>query len=155
MKVRILCVGKIKDQYYQDAITEFKKRLRPFCQLEIIEVKNEKESPSLTKEMVIARESERLIKKMSDGYFFALEPDGKQMSSEEFASKIESLINTGNTPINFIIGGSYGLSDEIRKKCDSVLSFSQMTFPHELFRIILLEQIFRAFKIINNQTYHK
>lgn len=155
MKIRILCVGKIKEKFYREAVKEFQKRLQSFCNLEIIEVKDEKVSPSVTEDLVISRESEKLMSKMRDGYFIALEPNGKMLDSEELSKKLESLINTSQTPINFIIGGSLGLSKEILNKCQLVLSFSPLTFPHQLFRVMLLEQIYRSFKIMNNQTYHK
>ncbi len=155
MKIRILCVGKIKEKFYREAIKEFQKRLQPFCKLEIIEVKDEKVSPSVTEDLVISRESQKLMSKMRDGYFIALTPDGKMLDSVQLSDNIKSLINSSQTPINFIIGGSLGLSDEILKKCQLKLSFSRLTFPHQLFRVMLLEQIYRSFKIINNQTYHK
>lgn len=155
MKIRILCVGKIKDKFLREALDEYKKRLKAFCHLEIIEIKDEKVTPSVQSGNVVQKESERLLSKMADGYFIALDPKGKMMSSEEFSKKIETLKDTGKTPINFIIGGSHGLSDELLKRCDMRLSFSPMTFPHQLFRVMLTEQIYRAFTIINHQTYHK
>lgn len=155
MKIRILCVGKIKDKFFRDAVDEYKKRLKAFCDLEIIEIKDEKVTPSVNAEMVVQRENERLLSKMTGGYFIALDPNGKMLSSEKFADKIGSLINTGKVPITFIIGGSHGLSDKLLKRCDAILSFSPMTFPHQLFRVMLTEQIYRAFTILNHQTYHK
>lgn len=155
MKIRILCVGKIKDKFLRDALDEYKKRLQAFCDLEIIEIRDEKVTPSVHSESVVQRESERLLSKMTGGYFIALDPRGEMMSSEKFAGKLDSLMNTGKVPINFVIGGSHGLSEELLKRCDMRLSFSPMTFPHQLFRVMLTEQIYRAFTIINHQTYHK
>lgn len=155
MKIRILCVGKIKDKFFRDALEEYKKRLKAFCDLEIIEIKDEKITPSVNADMVVQRESERLLSKMTGGYFIALDPNGQMLSSEKFADRIGDLINTGKVPINFIIGGSHGLSQELLKQCNYILSFSPMTFPHQLFRMMLTEQIYRAFTILNHQTYHK
>lgn len=155
VKVRILCVGKLKDKFFKDAFKEYEKRLKAFCKLEIIEIKDEKESPSVNKDEVINKEGNKLLSKMTGGYFIALEPYGKELDSVAFADKLENLINTSQSPINFVIGGSHGLSKTVLDKCQFTLSFSKMTFPHQLFRIMLAEQVYRAFTIINHQTYHK
>lgn len=158
MKIRIICVGKLKERFYSEAAAEFKKRLSRFCELEIVELADERvpESPS---EADIRRvkdiEARRIEEKLVNDTVIALDPRGKQYSSEEFSSVIEDYMVNGKSRISFIIGGSHGLTDGIRKRSDAVVSFSKMTFSHQIFRIMLLEQIYRAFKIMNGEPYHK
>ncbi len=148
--IKIVCTGKIKEKYFTLAILEYLKRLSKYTKIDIIEVRDEANS-----EKALKVEGERILKHIKDSeYVVTLDIDGKMLSSLEFANKInQTLINNSN--ITFVIGGSYGLSDEVKEKSNYALSFSKMTFPHQLFRIILLEQIYRAFKILNNETYHK
>ncbi len=150
--IKILCVGKIKEKYLTAAIEEYKKRLSKYTKLEIIEIMDS----SLEDETIVKRkEKENLLKHINKkDYIITLEIEGEQLTSKEFANKLES-INITNTNITFIIGGSYGLDDDIKKISDLKLSFSKMTFPHQLFRVLLLEQIYRTYKIRNNEKYHK
>ena len=144
--IKILCVGKIKEKFFKDAIEEYKKRLSKYTKLEIIEV-SDNES--------IDKEKESLLKYINEkDYIITLEIEGKELTSIELSKKIEDILMI-NSNINFIIGSSNGLHDDIKKLNNFKLSFSKMTFPHQLFRIILLEQIYRAFKITNNESYHK
>ena len=150
--IKIICVGKIKEKYLSDAIEEYKKRLSKYTKLEIIEV-TDIDNPS--KDIVLLKEKE-LIEKHIDtrDYVITLEIEGNMLSSEELAKKIDNIFNTNST-ITFIIGGSYGLHNDIKNRSNYKLSFSKLTFPHQLFRVNLLEQIYRTFKINNNETYHK
>ena len=159
MKITVLCVGKVKEKFYRDAIDEFSKRLSRYCKLEIIEVADEKtaeEASDAEIRLVKDKEGERLIKNIKDdAYVVCLCIDGKQLDSEELSDKIEKLGIQGTSHICFIIGGSLGLSEQVIKKADYKLSFSKMTFPHQLMRVILLEQIYRAYRIMNHEPYHK
>ena len=159
MKISILCVGKVKEKFYRDAIDEFVKRLSRYCKLEIIEVADEKtdEQASETEiRLVKEKEGERILKNIrDDAYVITLCIDGKQLDSEELSEKIEKLGISGISHIYFIIGGSLGLSEHVIKRADFKLSFSKMTFPHQLMRVILLEQTYRAYRIMNNEPYHK
>lgn len=159
MKVTILCVGKIKEKFYRDAIAEYEKRLSRYCKLEIVEVADEKtpDNASETAELQIKeKEAERMEKYLKDGaYVIALAIEGKQSDSVELSEKIEQLGTGGISHIIFIIGGSLGLAESILKKADYKLSFSKMTFPHQLMRVILLEQIYRSYRIMNHEPYHK
>jgi len=159
MKITILTVGKIKEKYLKDAISEYSKRLSKYCKLEVIEVADEKtpENASENVENTIrAKEAERLMKYMKDDAFvITLEIAGKLLSSEELADKIDTLGIQGKSHIIFVIGGSIGLGAEILKRSDFALSFSKMTFPHQLMRVILLEQIYRSYRIISGEPYHK
>jgi len=149
--IRIICVGKIKEKYFTDAIKEYQKRLSKYTKLEIIEL------PDFDSDIntILKKESELILKQIKDkSYIITLEIDGNELSSVELSKKMDNIFNT-NSDITFIIGGSYGLSDEVKKISNYKLSFSKMTFPHQLFRIILLEQIYRSYKILNNETYHK
>lgn len=150
--IKIITVGQIKEKYLQDAINEYKKRLSKYTNIEVIEVKDE----GLVEEVkAIKLEAEKIKKHINDrDYIVTLEIEGKQMTSVEFANKIDNIL-IENSNIDFIIGGSYGLSDDIKNMSRLHLSFSKMTFPHQLFRVLLLEQIYRAFKINNNESYHK
>ena len=159
MKITILCVGKIKEKFYRDAIAEYEKRLSRYCKLEVIEVADEKtpEGASETVELQIKeKEAERMEKYLREGAFVCtLAIDGKQLDSVELSEKIERLGTSGTSHIIFLIGGSLGMADSLLKKADMKLSFSKMTFPHQLMRVILLEQIYRAYRIMNGEPYHK
>ena len=159
MRITILCVGKIKEKFYRDAIAEYEKRLSRYCKLEIIEVSDEK-TPDGASEVVELqikeKEAERMEKYLRDGAFIcALAIDGKQLDSVELSQKIERLGTSGTSHIIFLIGGSLGMSEKLLNKADMKLSFSKMTFPHQLMRVILLEQIYRAYRIMNGEPYHK
>lgn len=159
MKITILCVGKIKEKFYRDAITEYGKRLSRYCKLEIAEVADEKtpDHASEHEELLIKeKEAERMEKYLKDGaYVIALAIDGRQLDSVELSEKLAQLGTAGTSHIIFVIGGSLGLSDRILKRADYLLSFSKMTFPHQLMRVILLEQIYRGYRIMNREPYHK
>lgn len=159
MKITILATGKIKEKYFESALQEYKKRLGRYCKFEITEVADEKtpDNASVAEEDIIrAKEGERLKKYIkSSAYVIALAINGKQLSSEEFADKINQLGINGTSHIIFIIGGSIGLDNKILEMADERLSFSKMTFPHQLMRVILSEQIYRAYRIINKEPYHK
>lgn len=150
--IRIICVGKIKEKFYKDAIEEYKKRLSKYTKLQIIEV----EDVNLPNEELIKQKEKELIEKYINekDYVITMEIEGNEINSIELSKKIESLEQT-NPNITFIIGGSYGLDEKIKKRSNYKLSFSKLTFPHQLFRVILLEQIYRAYKIKNNESYHK
>ena len=159
MKITIITVGKIKEKYLKDAIAEYSKRLSKYCKLEMIEVADEKTPENASEVMedaIRAKEAERILKYLKeDAYVITLEIHGKQLSSEELADKMEKLGVQGTSHIMFVIGGSIGLGKEVLARSDYPLSFSKMTFPHQLMRVILLEQIYRSYRIINNEPYHK
>ena len=159
MNISIIGVGKIKEKYLKLGIDEFSKRLTKYCKLDIIELDDEKCPENLSeKDMLIVKDKEGkkiLSKVKNNSYVIALAIDGKNLSSEELADTISKLAVRGNSHITFVIGGSLGLSDEVLKRADYKLSFSKMTFPHQLMRLILLEQVYRAFRINNNEPYHK
>lgn len=159
MKITIVCVGKIKEKFYQDAIAEYAKRLSRYCSLTVTEVRDEKTKEQATETelaMVKDREGERILKAIrEDGYVIALAIDGKPLDSVEFSRKIDQLGLGGTSHIYFVIGGSLGLSDAVLQRADFRLSFSRMTFPHQLMRVVLLEQIYRSYRIINHEPYHK
>ena len=144
--IKILCVGKIKEGYLQDLINDYLKRISKYHKIEIIELKDDSN---------YQKETSNLLEHIkSSDYNIALDIKGKMVTSEEFASIIDKTFLTNST-ITFIIGGSLGLNEEIKNKCQQIISFSHLTFPHGLFRGILLEQIYRSFKILNNEAYHK
>ena len=160
MTIRILCLGKIKEKYIDEAIKEYSKRLSKFCKLEIVELPDEKlptnPNPSLINE-VKEKEAKLILNKLDSyksTYVICLDEKGSSLSSEELSKKIEDISINGYSSITFIIGGSLGLSDIIKSKADYTLSFSKLTFPHQLFRVFVLEQVFRCFKILNNEQYH-
>lgn len=159
MNIDILCVGKIKEKYLLDAIAEYSKRLSRYCNLRIIEVQDEKtveNASDAENEMIKKAEADRLLKKIKNGaHVVCLAIDGKQFSSEQFAQKISKIAIDGKNDIQFIIGGSIGLHNVIIERGNENISFSKMTFPHQLMRVILLEQIYRAYRINNNEPYHK
>ena len=159
MKITVITVGKIKEKYLKDAIAEYSKRLSKYCKLEIVEVADEKtpDNASETVENQIrAKEGERILKYVKDdAYVVTLEIKGRQVTSEELADRIETLGIQGKSHLVFVIGGSIGLGREVLRRSDYALSFSKMTFPHQLMRVILLEQIYRSYRIINHEPYHK
>ena len=159
MNIQIICIGKLKEKYWTDAIKEFSKRLSRFCTLEIVELKESllpaNASPA-DEEKVKFEEGKEILKAIKDGtYVITLEIKGKSLSSEELAQKIDDLGIMGRSNVAFVIGGSLGLSPEVSKRSDFKLSFSRMTFPHQMMRVILLEQIYRSFKINRHEAYHK
>ena len=159
MKIDILCVGKLKEEYLKEAVREYVKRLSRYCKPGIIEVADEKTSEELGEaydKKVKKLEGERLKKHLkNDAFIITLEIKGERMTSEKFASVLYNAGLKGYSHVQFVIGGSLGLSDEITEMSDLHLSFSDMTFPHQMMRVILLEQIYRCFKINNNEPYHK
>ena len=159
MKITILCVGKVKEKYFTGAIDEYAKRLSRYCKLEIVEVADEKTpdgASTALEEQIKQKEGERLLKYIpEDAYVCVLAIEGKQLTSEQLSEKIGELGVRGVSHIVFIIGGSLGLWDVVIKKADFLLSFSKMTFPHQLMRVILLEQIYRGYRILQGEPYHK
>lgn len=159
MKITIISVGKIKEAFYRDAIAEYSKRLSVYCKLEIKEAADEKTPDNASKEQekqIRDKEGERILKLMDEkGYCIALAIDGKKYDSVSFAKHMENLTVSSKSHIQFVIGGSLGLSDQVLAKADERLSFSDLTFPHQLMRVILLEQIYRGFRINHNEPYHK
>ena len=159
MKITLVTVGKIKEKYLEQAIAEYSKRLARYCKLEILQVADEKTpegASAAVEELIRQKEGERILSQVRDGSFvIALAIEGKMMSSEELAQKMDRLAVEGTSQITFIIGGSLGLSRKVLERADFLLSFSKMTFPHQLMRVILLEQIYRSYRIITGQPYHK
>lgn len=150
--IKIVCVGKLKEKYWKDAVLEYSKRISKYTKVEVIEVSDYNSSDINT---ILVQEKNDIIKHISDrDCVITMEIDGNQLDSKELAKKIDSLyLNYSN--LTFVIGGSYGLHEEIKKRSNYALSFSKMTFPHQMFRIMLLEQIYRSYKILNNESYHK
>lgn len=147
--IKILCVGKIKENYLNEAILEYKKRISHYTKIEIIQINDESTGD------ILLKEKEQILKHINNkDYIITLEIEGTAISSIELASKINNIF-IGYPNITFIIGGSYGIHSDIKKISNFHLSFSKLTFPHQLFRVLLLEQIYRAYKILNNETYHK
>ncbi len=157
--IKVIAVGKIKESYLTAAIEEYSKRLLPYTRLEVIQVPDEKcpESlPEALKKQVTDKEGAQILSHiLAKDYVISLEIKGKRMTSEAFAGHLEMLRSTGRSEIAFVIGGSLGLSAKVSERADLKLSFSDMTFPHQLMRVILLEQIYRSFKIAKNEPYHK
>ena len=158
MKITLACVGKIKEKYLTAGIEEFTKRLTPFCKLETIAINEERmpEDPSpAEKEQVLGRETERLLAVIpQNSYVIVLDVKGSLISSEELAAKFDKLALGGNSHITFVIGGAFGYTDALRKRADETISFSRMTFTHQMIRLLLIEQIYRAFKISRGEKYH-
>jgi len=159
MNISIITVGKLKEKYLRQGIEEYLKRLSAYAKIEVIEVSDEKAPETLSEtemDLVKKKEGERILGKIHpDTYVIALAINGSMKTSEQFAEKINQLALHGKSKIAFIIGGSLGLSDEVLKRANDSLSFSKMTFPHQLMRLILVEQIYRAFRIIRGEPYHK
>ena len=157
LHINLYCVGKVKEQHLRDAIDEYLKRISKYCSISIIELPDKpipEKSNSTLESQIIEAESNEIINKLNmSSYKIALDLTGKQYTSEEFAEKINK-IQLSNSTISFIIGGSLGLSDDLKRICNEKISFSKMTFPHQLMRVIFLEQLFRSFKINNNEKYH-
>ena len=152
MKINIICVGKLKEKYLAEAQAEYIKRLSRFCDVSMSELNDEKDDiPD-----AIEKEGTKILSKIdTKDYVICLAIEGKKLNSKAFSEKIISVFDSAKPVIDFVIGGSLGLSDNVKKRADMLLSFSDMTFPHQLMRIILLEQVYRAFKIANNENYHK
>lgn len=159
MKITILCVGKIKESFYREAIAEYVKRLSRYCRLEIIEVADERtpdKASAALEDQIREKEAERLLSRLEEGVCVCtLEIQGRRCTSESFAEFINQAGLGGQSHIVFVIGGSLGLHEKVRKRSDYAVSFSDMTFPHQLMRVILCEQIYRAYRIINGEPYHK
>lgn len=159
MNINIIAIGDVKEKYLRDAIKEYEKRLKPYANLSIIELSEEKLSNNPSDAEIIQamdKEGERILEKINPRAFvFALCIEGKQITSEEFSHKIDQVGLDGYGHISFIIGGSNGLSQEVKMRANHKLSFSKMTFPHQLMRVVLLEQVYRAYKISRNEPYHK
>lgn len=158
LNINIVCIGKIKENYLKDAISEYSKRLSKFCNLNIIELPDEKLpnklNDSITSE-IKNKECTKMIQSIKkDSYIMCLDLKGKEFSSEEFSQKLDNIALNFNSSITFVIGGTLGLNQEILSIANEKICFSKMTFPHQLIRVFLLEQLFRAFKISNNETYH-
>ena len=157
MNITVLCVGKIKEKYFTDAINEYKKRMSRFGKFEIIEIPDEKIPDRASEKEMSAikdKEGKAILTKLKSGYVVAMCIEGTEVSSEQLADKISAVSMTSSN-ITFIIGGSLGLSDEVKNRSDVRMSFGRITLPHQLMRVVLCEQIYRAFKIINNESYHK
>jgi 23S rRNA (pseudouridine1915-N3)-methyltransferase len=159
MNISIISVGKIKEKYFKNAISEYSKRLSRYCKLSFIEVPDEKAPESLSEiemENIKDKEGQGILKNIKEGtYVIALDIKGKMMTSEELATKLDTLGIQGKSSIAFIIGGSLGLSKNVLNRADFKLSFSPMTFPHQLMKVVLLEQVYRGFRINRGEPYHK
>ncbi len=159
MRITVVCVGKIKEDYFTGAVREYAKRLSRYCRLEIVEVPDEKtpdQAPEAVNRQILEKEGKRILAKIpADAYVIALAVEGKQPDSPGLAAKIEKLGIQGVSHIVFVIGGSLGLHEQVMERAAEAMSFSRLTFPHQLMRVILLEQIYRAYRIINHEPYHK
>lgn len=159
LHIEVICVGKLKEAYLKDAITEYSKRLSKYCSLNIIELPDEKLPTPLSeadKKKIIEKESYNILNHIKDNsYVIALDLKGKQYTSEEFSDKLSQIALHENSTITFLIGGTLGMSQELLNHANELVCFSKMTFPHQLIRVFLLEQLFRSFKIQNNETYHR
>ncbi|QHE54122.1 23S rRNA (pseudouridine(1915)-N(3))-methyltransferase RlmH [Pontibacillus sp. HMF3514] len=159
MKISIISVGKLKEKYLKQGIQEYIKRLGPYASIDIQEVPDEKAPENLSEAQMLEvkqKEGERILSKISqDTYVITLEIEGKMITSEKLAEQLDQLATYGKSKVAFVIGGSLGLSEEVLKRSDFALSFSKLTFPHQLMRLVLLEQVYRAFRIMRNEPYHK
>lgn len=159
LHIDIVCIGKIKENFFQDAIKEYSKRLSKYCILNIIELQDEKIPLSLnenSENIIKQKESNKILSHIKKGsYIICLDLTGKELSSEELAQNINSLSLSGITNITFVIGGSLGMSKELLNSANQKICFSKLTFPHQMIRVFLLEQLFRSFKILNRETYHR
>ncbi len=159
MKITIICVGKIKEDFYRKAVSEYEKRLSRYCRLEIIEVQDEKtpeDAGPAMEAQIKEKEAARILKHIKeDAYVYSLEIEGNRPDSVSFANQLNRLAVQGTSHIQFIIGGSLGLHQSVSRMADQAVSFSNMTFPHQLMRVILLEQIYRGYRIIKGEPYHK
>ena len=158
MKIKLYCIGKLKEQYLKDGINEYLKRISAYSNIEIIEVADSKvkDNPNSSGiEKAKNEEGGRVLKLLKNDYLIGLDLNKKEQTSEQFAEFLQSKLVEGGSNVSFVIGGSYGLSDDLKKRCNTSISLSKLTFLHQMTRLILLEQIYRAFKILNNETYHK
>ena len=158
MKIRVYCIGKIKEQYLKDGINEYIKRISAYANIEIVEVADSKVKDNPNESDITKaknEEGERVLKLIKNDYLIGLDLNKKEPTSEEFAEFLQSKLVEGGSNISFVIGGSYGLSDALKARCNTSISLSKLTFLHQMTRLILLEQIYRSFKILNNETYHK
>ena len=159
MEINIISVGKIKEDYFKKAIEEYEKRLKAYCRVNFIELKDESEGKNLSDyafDIMLHLEAKRILEKIKErSFIIVLDILGRSIDSVEFSKKINDIMLDGISSIDFIIGGSLGISQEVKDKANYSLSFSKFTFPHKLMKVILMEQIYRAFTIINNKTYHK
>lgn len=159
MNVKLICVGRLKERFYAEACAEFRKRISRFAEVSIIEVADERAPEQLSPaemEQVRRAEGERILSKAAPGeYLIAMDLKGEQLTSPEMASRLQGIMNSGGSKMTFVIGGSLGLSPEVLRRADLRLCFGKPTFSHQIFRIMLLEQIYRCFKIMNNEPYHK
>lgn len=159
MEINIISVGKIKEDYFKKAIEEYEKRLKAYCRVNFIELKDESEGKNLSDkdiDIILDKEGKRILEKIKErSFIIVLDILGRNIDSVEFSKKINDIMLDGISSIDFIIGGSLGISQEVKDKANYSLSFSKFTFPHKLMKVILMEQIYRAFTIINNKTYHK
>ena len=159
MQIRIVAVGRLKERWWQEAAAEYTKRLSRFGQVTVCEVEDEHAPDHVSegeKRMILSREGERVLKKIPKGSFcIVLAIQGRKRSSEQLASFLEQKMSEGVSDLTFVIGGSYGLSEEVNARADELLSFSDMTFPHQLMRVMALEQIYRAYRILRHEPYHK
>lgn len=159
MNITLVAVGKIKEKYFRDAAAEYQKRLSRYCKLDIIEVADERtpdKAPETLENLIKQKESDRILKNVrEDAYCIALAIDGKKYDSVAFSAHLDRLALSGRSSIVFVIGGSLGLHDDVIKRADETLSFSDMTFPHQLMRVIFLEQLYRCYRIRNHEPYHK
>ena len=156
LNINVICVGKLKEQYLKDAVSEYSKRLSKYCKLNFIELSDEKLPDKINDSIIQDIKNKEAVKILNSikKDSFVLTLDLKEYTSEDFSKKIEDITVRGFSSITFIIGGTLGLTDEVLKKSNELICFSKMTFPHQLIRVFLLEQVFRAFKISNNETYH-
>lgn len=159
MEINIISVGKIKEDYFKKAIEEYEKRLKAYCRVNFIKLKDESEGKNLSDkdiDIILDKEGKRILEKIKErSFIIVLDIKGRSIDSVEFSKKINDIMLDGISSIDFIIGGSLGISQEVKDKANYSLSFSKFTFPHKLMKVILMEQIYRAFTIINNKTYHK
>lgn len=159
IEINVVCVGKIKEKYWNEAISEYSKRLSRYCKLSIIEVADEKtpdNAPEAIENQIKQKEGERILSKIPDNaHVIALAINGKKYTSEALSAHVNNLAVSGKSKISFVIGGSLGLHEDVLKRANEKLSFSDMTFPHQMMRVVLLEQIYRSYKILSGEPYHK
>lgn len=159
MKIKVVCVGKLKEKFYREAVNEYAKRLGAYTNIEIVEVTDEKtpdKASDLLNEQIKNKEGERVLGKIkASEYVILLDLKGKMYTSEEVSAQLENWMISGKSEFTFVIGGSLGVSSSVKQRADAMWCFSRMTFPHQLMRVILLEQVYRAFKIMQNEPYHK